>query len=45
MLDVARACRVDAGAGACRADKLAARLPRSAWQRYFAGPDAKGYYD
>ena len=30
-----------------RADELARRLPRSAWQRYSAGPGAKGcrYYD
>jgi SRSO17 transposase len=32
---------------ASRADQLARRLPRSAWQRYSAGPGAKGhrYYD
>jgi SRSO17 transposase len=31
----------------CRADQLACRLPRSAWQRYSAGAGAKGhrYYD
>ena len=47
VLAVARSHRVNAGPGACRADALAARLPRSAWQRYSAGPGAKGhrYYD
>jgi len=40
--------RVPAGAGrAIRADQLAARLPRQAWQRLSAGTGAKGhrYYD
>ena len=40
--------RVPAGAGrALRADQLAARLPRRAWQRLSAGQGAKGhrYYD
>ena len=40
--------RVPAGAGrAIRADKLAASLPRKAWQRLSAGKGAKGhrYYD
>jgi SRSO17 transposase len=47
VLAVARSHRVNAGPGACRADALAARLPRSAWQRYSAGRGAKGhrYYD
>jgi SRSO17 transposase len=39
---------VPAGAGrALRADQLAARLPKQAWQRLSAGPGAKGhrYYD
>ena len=40
--------RIPAGAGrAIRADALAARLPRRAWQRLSAGNGAKGhrYYD
>jgi SRSO17 transposase len=40
--------RVPAGAGhTLRADQLAARLPKRAWQRLSAGPGAKGqrYYD
>ena len=40
--------RIPAGAGrAIRADELAARLPRRAWQRLSAGKGAKGqrYYD
>jgi SRSO17 transposase len=47
VLAIARACQVNAGAGASRADALAARLPPSAWQRYSAGQGAKGhrYYD
>jgi SRSO17 transposase len=43
VLAVAKSHRVNAGAGACRADALAARLPRSAWQRYSAGQGAKGH--
>jgi SRSO17 transposase len=43
VLAVAKSHRVNAGAGACRADALAARLPRSAWQRYSAGAGAKGH--
>jgi SRSO17 transposase len=36
--------RVPAGAGhALRADQLAARLPRRAWQRLSAGQGAKGH--
>jgi len=46
---LAVACRhtVTTGAGAVRADVLARRLPRSAWQRHSAGQGAKGcrYYD
>ncbi len=47
VLAVARTTQVTTGAGTCRADKLAARLPRAAWQRYSAGEGAKGhrYYD
>ena len=47
MLAVARSHRVNAGAGLTRADALARRLPRSAWQQHSAGPGAKGhrYYD
>ena len=35
------------GCAPCRADELARRLPRPAWQRYSAGAGAKGhrYYD
>jgi SRSO17 transposase len=46
VLAVACAHRVSAGTQV-RADALAARLPRSAWQRYSAGAGAKGhrYYD
>jgi SRSO17 transposase len=46
---LAVACRhtVTTGAGTVRADVLARRLPRSAWQRLSAGQGAKGcrYYD
>jgi SRSO17 transposase len=47
VLAVARTCQVATGGGACPAGKIAARLPRSAWQRYSAGQGAKGhrYYD
>jgi SRSO17 transposase len=50
VLAVACHHRVSAGAGAgrlLRADELAARLPRKAWQRLPAGAGAKGhrYYD
>ncbi len=48
VLAVACAHRVPAGAGrVIRADELAARLPRRAWQQLSAGPGAKGcrYYD
>ena len=47
VLAVARTHRVTTGAGRCQAGLIAARLPRSAWQRYSAGPGAKGhrYYD
>jgi SRSO17 transposase len=47
VLAVAKSHRLNAGPGACRADQLAARLPRSAWQQYSAGNGAKGhrYYD
>jgi SRSO17 transposase len=47
VLAVAKAHHVQTGARACRADQIAARLPRSAWQRYSAGAGAKGhrYYD
>lgn len=39
--------RVPTAAGPVRADALAARVPRYAWQRLSAGPGAKGhrYYD
>jgi SRSO17 transposase len=39
--------RIPTAAGLLRADKIAAGLPRRAWQRLSAGPGAKGqrYYD
>src|SRR5690242_18410582 len=39
--------RIPTEAGPVRADELAARLPRHAWQRLSAGPGAKGerYYE
>jgi len=44
VLAVSRDHRVAAGAGrALRADALAARLPKRAWQRLSAGPGAKGH--
>ena len=44
VLAVARDHRVPAGAGrTVRADELAARLPRRAWQRLSAGNGAKGH--
>ncbi len=43
VLAVAKDHRVMTGAGTFRADALAARLPRAAWQRLSAGPGAKGY--
>jgi SRSO17 transposase len=47
VLAVAKSHRVTTSTGTCRADALAGRLPRSVWQRYSAGPGAKGhrYYD
>ena len=47
VLAVACDHRVTTAAGRRRADELAACLPRAAWQRYSAGPGAKGhrYYD
>jgi SRSO17 transposase len=46
---LAVACRhkFSIGLRTCRADELARRLPRPAWQRYSAGTGAKGhrYYD
>jgi SRSO17 transposase len=47
VLAVARTTQVKTGAISFRADQLAARLPRTAWQRYSAGEGAKGhrYYD
>ena len=43
VLAVARSHQVRTGAGAHRADALAAMLPASAWQRYSAGRGAKGH--
>jgi SRSO17 transposase len=47
VLAVAATHQVTTGAGTCQARQIAARLPRRAWQRYSAGPGAKGhrYYD
>ena len=47
VLAVACDHRVAVAAGKHRGDELAACLPRAAWQRYSAGPGAKGhrYYD
>jgi hypothetical protein len=47
VLAVATTCPVAVGTGTRRAGAIAARLPRSAWQRCIAGPGAKGhrYYD
>ena len=47
VLAVAASRRVSTAAGSCQARQIAARLPRRAWQRYPAGPGAKGhrYYD
>jgi SRSO17 transposase len=46
VLAVAVSHQVTTAAGPCQARKIAARLPRRAWQRYSAGEGAKGYrYD
>ncbi len=47
MLAAAASHRVVTAAGTCAVRRLAARLPRRAWQRYSAGEGAKGhrYYD
>ena len=47
MLAIAKTCQVATPAGPCPAAQIAARLPRPAWQRYSAGPGARGhrYYD
>ena len=47
VLAVACTHRFTTGLRTSRADELARRLPKSAWQRYSAGPGAKGhrYYD
>jgi SRSO17 transposase len=47
VLAVACSHRFTTGLRTSRADQLARRLPRAAWQRYSAGPGAKGhrYYD
>jgi SRSO17 transposase len=47
VLAVAVSHQVTTAAGACQARKIAACLPRRAWQRYSAGEGAKGhrYYD
>jgi len=43
VLAVACRHRFTTGLRTCRADELTRRLPRSAWQRYSAGPGAKGH--
>jgi SRSO17 transposase len=43
VLAVAASHQVTTVAGPCQARKIAARLPRRAWQRYSAGEGAKGY--
>jgi SRSO17 transposase len=43
VLAVAASHQVTTAAGPCQARKIAARLPRRAWQRYSAGEGAKGY--
>jgi SRSO17 transposase len=47
VLAVAGTHKVDTRAGACQARKIAAALPRRAWQCYSAGAGAKGhrFYD
>ncbi len=47
VLAVAATRQVTTAAGPCQVRKIAARLPRRAWQRYSAGAGAKGhrYYD
>ena len=47
VLAVAKSHPITTAAGVSRADALAAKLPRRAWQRLSAGPGAKGhrYYD
>jgi hypothetical protein len=47
VLAVACSHRVRTAAGTLRADTIAERLPRRAWQRLSAGPGSKGprYYD
>jgi SRSO17 transposase len=43
VLAVTASCRVSTAAGPCQVRTIAARLPRRAWQRYSAGPGAKGH--
>jgi len=43
VLAVAASCQVNTAAGPGQARAIAARLPRRAWQRYSAGPGAKGH--
>jgi SRSO17 transposase len=43
VLAVAATHRGTTAAGTCQVRKIAARLPRQAWQRYSAGEGAKGY--
>ncbi len=43
VLAVASTHRVTTGGGTCPAAAIARRLPRRTWQRYSAGPGAKGH--
>ena len=43
VLAVPASHQVTTAAGPCQAQKIAARLPRRAWQRYSAGAGAKGH--
>ncbi|MER5646111.1 hypothetical protein [Streptosporangium sp. NPDC002524] len=47
MLAVARHHQITTGAGKVRADAVAAKIPKTAWQRHSCGPGAKGqrHYD
>jgi SRSO17 transposase len=43
VLAVACSHEVTTGAGKCRADTLAKKVPKPAWQKLSAGPGAKGH--
>lgn len=42
VLAAAKTHPISTGIGPCRADAVAARLPKQAWQRHSAGTGAKG---